>query len=664
LYATSGSITRTVTTLLTVPATSIFLSTVNLTFGSVQISTTGPSQTFTITNIGKSYVGITSIVSSSNSFPQTNNCGSGLSAGKVCTVTVTFTPLGTGSLTATLTITDNDLTSPQIVNVSGTGLAAPSLSFTPSPAAFPDTEVGYTSAPLVVTITNTSASNAAPLSLTSIAVTGNKASDYLITADSCPISPNTLAAGASCNVTMTFTPGASGSRNANLTVTDNTGGNNQDVDSITGNGVLPTTTMTPSSLSFASQIVGTTSPGMTFTYINSSSSAVLTISSIALTGAKPGDYAQTNNCPSSLAAGASCTFTVTFTPTGTGNRNANVTVYNNTSYGSDNIPLTGSGAYPTVSFSPSPLAFGNQQIGYTSPSQTVTLTNTSAVPLTISSVTLTGSYPGDYKFTNNCSTTVAAGASCTVTISFTPGASGNRNATLTVYDNVSSGTSSESLTGAGVYPTASLSPGTLAFGNQEVAYKSAGITATLTNTSSWTLTVSSITLTGSKPGDYSETNTCPATLASNGTCTITVWFTPAKSGTRDATLTVNDNASGGTTTAALTGTGVLPSATVSPSSDNFGSVTKGTTSGGMASTLTNNSTNGSVLSISSIAVTGTNKSDYSQTNTCGATLAVNASCTVTVKFTPSAKGTRTANITITDNVSAGDQTISLTGTGK
>jgi hypothetical protein len=107
-----------------------------------------------------------------------------------------------------------------------------------------------------------------------------------------------------------------------------------------------------------------------------------------------------------------------------------------------------------------------------------------------------------------------------------------------------------------------------------------------------------------------------------------------------------------------------PSHESSPSSDNFGTISVGTTSSGKSSTLTNTSTNGAVLNISSIAITGTNPGDYAQTNNCPSTLAQNASCTITVTFTPTATGTRNANVTVTDNVSAGSQTISLSGTGK
>jgi hypothetical protein len=537
--------------------------------------------------------------------------------------------------------------------MSGTG-ALPTLTLTPNSLTFASQLVGTTSPSQSVTLTNT---GAVQLNITSVAVGGSKPGDYSQT-NTCGSS---VAAGASCTITVSFTPTSTGTRNATVTITDNTS-EATDTISLTGTGAYPTVSFSPSPLAFGT--VEMSASSTLSTVLTNTSSVPLNISSITLTGSYPADYSQTNNCPASLVSNATCTVTVTFTPSVSGSRNATLTVNDNVSGGSSTDSLTGTGAYPAASFSPSTLAFGNQEVGYKSSGINATLTNTGSYALSISSVTLTGSKPGDYSQTNTCGSSLAVGASCTVTVYVTPGASGSRNATLTVNDNASGGTTTASLTATGVYPTASLSPSTLAFGNQDVNYASAPITATLTNTSSWTLNVNSITFTGSYPTEYAQTNNCPSTLAANATCTITVTFTPMGTGSRNATLNVNNNVSSGKTTASLTGTGVKPSATISPSSDSYGSVSVGTTSSGKTSTLTNTSTNGAVLNIASIGITGANTGDYAQTNNCPATLAQNATCSITVTFTPTATGTRTANVTITDNVSAGSQTISLTGTGK
>jgi hypothetical protein len=113
------------------------------------------------------------------------------------------------------------------------------------------------------------------------------------------------------------------------------------------------------------------------------------------------------------------------------------------------------------------------------------------------------------------------------------------------------------LTGSGAYPTATLTPSTYNYGTvNEGSNKSETFTLKNTSTSSYTLNISSITTTGTSKGDFViTTNTCGATLAKSATCSITVEFSPSTAGAESATLTVDDNTSGGSTTAALSGTG-------------------------------------------------------------------------------------------------------------
>lgn len=86
----------------------------------------------------------------------------------------------------------------------------------------------------------------------------------------------------------------------------------------------------------------------------------------------------------------------------------------------------------------------------------------------------------------------------------------------------------------------------------------------------------------------------------------------------------------------------------------------GTASASQAITLSN--TGNAALSITSISITGTNSGDFSETNTCGTSVAQSATCTITVVFNPTAAGNRTASISIADNATGSPQTASLTGT--
>jgi hypothetical protein len=176
------------------------------------------------------------------------------------------------------------------------------------------------------------------------------------------------------------------------------------------------------------------------------------------------------------------------------------------------------------------------------------------------------------------------------------------------------------------------------------------------------LIISSIAITGSNPKDFSQTNNCGSALSGNAGCTITVNFKPTNINRRSATLTITDSAPGGVQTVALSGTGTAASLT--PKSLSFAAQRVGTTSAPKTITLTNAS-GGTAISITSIGITGTNASDFTQTGTtCGTSLAPKQSCTVTVTFTPSATGTRSAAESFTDNAGGSPQTVPLTGTGQ
>ena len=146
-------------------------------------------------------------------------------------------------------------------------------------------------------------------------------------------------------------------------------------------------TLTPTNLVFGSQLVGTTSASQSSTLRNSGT-ASLTIASITVVGANAGEFGQTNDCPVSLAANATCTITVTFSPSATGSRAATVQISDNAVGSPHALTLSGTGAtpVPAVTLSPTSLAFGSQLVGTTSASQSSTLKNTGTGPMTITSI--------------------------------------------------------------------------------------------------------------------------------------------------------------------------------------------------------------------------------------------------------------------------------------
>jgi hypothetical protein len=321
---------------------------------------------------------------------------------------------------------------------------------------------------------------------------------------------------------------------------------------------------------------------------------------------------------------------------------------------------------------PASVAFPNQTVNTTSTAQGVTLTNNGPGAATISGIAVTGTNPGDFAQTNNCPitpATLAANGSCTIGVTFTPLAANLRSATITI---TGSSPLSVGLSGTGtlVPSTVAFLPSSVSFANQNVNTTSGGSQGiSVTNSGPSPLTIASIAVTGTNLGDFVQTNNCPigpATIAINGSCTVNVTFTPSAAGARSASITITDNGNNSPQSVSLAGTGTLPppNVTLAPSSVGFGNQTVNTTSGSQAITVTNSGP--SPLSISAIAVTGTNPGDFAQTNNCPispATIAVSGFCTVNVTFTPLVSNLRSAAITITGNGNGSPQSVSLSGTG-
>jgi hypothetical protein len=312
---------------------------------------------------------------------------------------------------------------------------------------------------------------------------------------------------------------------------------------------------------------------------------------------------------------------------------------------------------PAVSFSPTSLSLGSQIVSTTSPTQSITLTNTGNASLTISGITLAGTNPGDFHQTNSCGSSLAAGSSCSITVSFTPSASGARSATVSVSDNATGSPQTAGLSGTGVVsaPAAALSPTSLTFASQAQGTTSTSQAVTLTNSGNAALSISTI----STSGDFAQANNCGTSLAAGSHCAINVTFTPTAGGTRTGTLSATDNAGGSPQSATLTGTGAggAPSASLSATSLTYSGQLIGASSTAQAVKLTN--AGNASLTISSITASG----DFSQTNTCGSSLAAGANCSISVTFKPSAGGSRTGSLSVTDNASPNTQSVSLSGTG-
>lgn len=186
-------------------------------------------------------------------------------------------------------------------------------------------------------------------------------------------------------------------------------------------------------------------------------------------------------------------------------------------------------------------------------------------------------------------------------------------------------------------------------------------TVTVKNIGGSTLTISSVTLSGTNSGDYEFVNGCSSKLTVGSSCTIKVYSYAKQVGTLSAELNIADNAAGSPQHVTLQTTVIHPEASFSPYSLNFGTVEVGHK---VTADVTVTSTGTTALDISKVAVTGADASNFKPTNHCPSSLAPSDSCTIAVTFTPSATGSRTATLTITDNVSEGSpHDVPLSGTG-
>jgi len=304
----------------------------------------------------------------------------------------------------------------------------------------------------------------------------------------------------------------------------------------------------PLSLNFGKQAVGSTSSPLTATLSNSLS-ATLRISSISITGANEGDFAQTNTCDSSLAGGASCAINITFAPLAPGARSATVLINDDAPNSPQMVLLAGIGTQPDVTLSPASLTFPTQVVFTTSVAQTVTLTNTGNGSLSISQVAATG----PFHETNTCSAAIAPGATCTISVTFIPTSQGALTGSISITDNAPGSPQQVSLNGTGTL--IQLAPTTLKLGHQPVGTTSLPKKITVSNKGSTAVTITGISIGGADAADFAQTNTCLPGVAAGASCLISVTFTPSASGQRTATVSVTDNGGGSPQTATLIGTG-------------------------------------------------------------------------------------------------------------
>jgi P pilus assembly chaperone PapD len=612
----------------------------SLSFGSVNVGATA-TQTLTLTNNDTAPLTLASIsVTGSFSVGGASTCKQNgmVAVGGSCSFTVQFAPTAAGVASSALSVQYSGGSA--TANLSGTGVVVPTATLTPASYNFGNVTVGASSGPVKFQLTNTSGVS---VTISDVSVAG---SGFHLLAKA-----GTLEPGGSTTFEVAFAPTSAGAVTGTLSAVTTAG---TLTSALTGTGVAPTATLTPPSYNFGNVTVGASSGPVNFQLTNTSGVSV-TISDVAVAGSAFHLLATAGT----LAPGASATFEVAFLPTGAGAVTGTLSAV--TSAGTLTSALTGTGVTPMATLTPASYNFGNVTVGASSGPVKFQLTNASGVSVTISDVSVTGS--GFHLLAT--AGTLAPGASATFEVAFLPTGAGAVTGTLSAV--TSAGTLTSALTGTGVAPTATLTPASYNFGNVTVGATSNQLLLKLTNTGTTTLHPGNAT--GTLRGlqfPATAATTCTGssgntvvTLSPGGSCILAIDFAPTTAGAQTGTVSIPSEA--GVTSASIAGTGVAPSATLTPATYNFGSVTVGSASSQLVLKLTNTSS-------ASLHLTGPLSSSpafvlLKTSTTCTDTtvLAPGGTCDLPVDFSPTAVGTVTGTISIGGD--AGTKTVALTGTG-
>ena len=449
----------------------------------------------------------------------------------------------------------------QVLEVVGTG-GGPRAVISPLAINFGDQPVGVASANQVVTLTN--AGNQ-PLTISQAVLSGLDAAQFPTVSAGNACGVGTLAPNQSCEVIVNFTPVNSGLQTAEIDFVDNTGlltGSEQIVPisgTGTGSGATPALAISPTALSFGTQPVGVTSGTQAVTLTNSGN-APLSLSSFTITGSNSTNFGffvrGANPCPlpsGSLKPGAACTVLVDFMPQADGPVGAAFTITDNAAGSPQSVALSGTGGTSGIALSATSLNFGSQTVGAPSAQQPVAVTNTGTSPVAMT-LLIAGSAPPDFTETDNCTQSpLPAGSKCTINVTFNPAETGNRSAILQISDSAPRSPQIVMLSGTAAQAAATVSPtGTINFNSELAGTSAPPVTVTLTNSGTGAAILSVSGASVNDTADFSFKNNCMAGVPAGAACTFAVTFDPAvaaasapcgsTANTRNATLTITDNA--------------------------------------------------------------------------------------------------------------------------
>lgn len=648
--------------------------------------TTQTTHVFTLTNAGESPAVFNTLstewLSLSGPLKRASEgatCATGgsLQPGSTCLLPITFAPTQVGPVLQTLHVNYYDHASSVVATLTLTGSASSGAILELSgsePFDFGDVAIGATST-LALTLSNTGTS---PATLRTITTTDLGISAPLTLAATSCLSSTQLAAGSSCVLSIAYAPSSSGSVSQLLELFYEDGaGQNSVAKTLTGRSATKALiTVAPSGThDYGTLTVGvTTSKSFLFTNTGGTAATLGTLSNATLGLSAPFSLSG-GNCSSGTTLGpatGSCTIIIDYSPSAaTSTTQALTLTYSDgiTQAAVTNFSVKGTGQFAAnliISDSPS-YHFGEKTVTTTT-LQTFTITNNGSLSATLGSVNTSGNLNLSAPYTRtggSCSdglTLATSGGSswCTLTIAYSPVASGNSNATLTLaYNNgVSQVSLTQPLGGYGL-SRASLTaaPSGVDYGTQVLTTITSS-TLSISNSGASTATFGTLDDSGlSLIAPFSKNSgSCSSagTLAGGAACTLIIQYTPsiAVTSTRTLTIQATDAAGAVSSTATLTGTGVSPALlTVSDSGTyDFGNVTVSSTSsrtftltnsGGVSATLGTISTSGLGLGAPFSLAGGT-----CATSTVLSTSGGGSACTLSIAYSPTAATLSSSTLSI------------------
>uniref|UniRef100_E6PX49 Abnormal spindle-like microcephaly-associated protein ASH domain-containing protein n=1 Tax=mine drainage metagenome TaxID=410659 RepID=E6PX49_9ZZZZ len=612
----------------------------------IQLNNTGG---LPLTTIGTSVTG---------PFSATTNCGSSLAAGSSCIITVLFSPTSLGALNGTLTV--SDALRSQAVLLSGTGLAPPVITLSPSTIGFGGHQMNITTSPARFNIVNTGGS---PLINATMTISGSGASSFKTYYFGCPTS---IPVQQSCSPEIVFDPQSSGALAATLTVSSTAAGVAPASIPLTGTGMTPPSMLpSPATINFGQLKVTYTSAAYTVVVTNSGQ-LPLNPPTLAISGPNASDFAWSQvscvvNGSNQIIPGQTCSYQGYFNPAIVGTEAATLTFTSSNAIPVQaSVGLVGQGTtLIDLTSAPPSAVFPATYVGVVSLPETVVLSELTKQPLANFKLSLTGPFQLVPSLTS-CTNTLLGAGSCNAVVTYTPTTAGTQTGTLTATSTTLGATPLVvPLFGTGLaVGQLALNASTLNFGS--VVLNATSATQQLTVTNNGAATIAGLTISATGPFTIAG-NGCGSALIAGNLCTVNVAYNPTATGNANGELSVTSTSFGvPPMSVSLLGNGIAPGAiTVSPSFAGFGSQLVGQSSSPQPITVFN--TGATSLTIDPITVTG----DFSLTaNTCGGQIAAGGNCTLYALFSPTQPEERLGTITITATGTGIPVTVALNGQGQ